>query len=59
MKTKYSAYLVSGLSKTKDIDTDYVMNNALYGDIYNIPEEEMREDLVELQIVEDVHQEYF
>lgn len=59
MKTKYSAYLVSGLSKTKDIDTEYVMNNALYGYIYNMPEEEMSEDLVELQIVEDVHQEYF
>ena len=59
MKTKYSTYLVAGLSKTKDIDTEYVMNNALYGDIYNIPEEEMSEDLVELQIVEDVYQDYF
>lgn len=59
MKTKYSTYLVSGLSKTKDIDAEYVMNNALYGYIYNMPEEEMSEDLVELQIVEDVYQDYF
>lgn len=59
MKTKYSTYLVSGLSKTKDIDAEYVMNNALYGYIYNMPEEEMSEDLVELQIVEDVYRDYF
>lgn len=30
MKEKYSTYLVSGLSKTRNIDTEYVMNNALY-----------------------------
>ena len=56
MKTKYSAYLVSGLSKTKDIDTEYVMNNALCSIHAYMPEEEMREDLVELQLIEDVYQ---
>ena len=56
MKTKYSAYLVSGLSKTKDIDTEYVMNNALYGSQTYMPEEEMSEDLVELQLIEDAYQ---
>ena len=56
MKTKYSAYLVSGLSKTKDIDTEYVMNNALCSIHAYMPEEEMSEDLVELQLIEDVYQ---
>lgn len=56
MKTKYSAYLVSGLSKTRNIDTDYVMNNALYGSQTYMPEEEMSEDLRELQIIEDAYQ---
>lgn len=56
MKTKYSTYLVAGLSKTKDIDTEYVMNNALYGSQTYMPEEQMREDLVELQLIEDVYQ---
>ena len=59
MKTKYSAYLVAGLSKAKDIDTDYVMNDALCSIHAYMPEEEMSEDLVELQIVEDVYQDYF
>lgn len=56
MKTKYSAYLVSGLSKTKDIDADYVMNNALCSRHAYMPEEEMSEDLVELQLIEDYYQ---
>lgn len=56
MKTKYSAYLVSGLSKTKDIDAEYVMNNALCSRHAYMPEEEMSEDLVELQLIEDYYQ---
>lgn len=56
MKTKYSAYLVSGLSKTKDIDVEYVMNNALCSSHAYMPEEEMSEDLVELQLIEDYYQ---
>ena len=56
MKTKYSAYLVAGLSKTKDIDTEYVMNNALYGEYAFMHEEYMSEDLRELQTIEDTYQ---
>ena len=59
MKTKYSAYLVSGLSKTKDIDAEYVMNNALCSRHVYMPEEEMSEDLVELQLIEDVYQDEY
>lgn len=56
MKTKYSTYLVSGLSKTKDIDVEYVMNNALCSRHAYMPEEEMSEDLVELQLIQDYYQ---
>ena len=59
MKTKYSAYLVSGLSKTKAIDAEYAMNNALCSRHAYMPEEEMSEDLVELQLIEDYYQDEY
>ena len=54
MKRKYSTYLVSGLSKTKDIlDTEYVMNNALWAECRYIPDEEMSKEWIEVQLLEN------
>ena len=54
MKTKYSTYLVAGLSKTEDIlDTEYVMNNALWAECRYIPDEEMSKEWIEVQLLEN------
>lgn len=54
MKKKYSTYLVAGLAKTGDVlDTEYVMNNALWAECAYIPDEEKSKEWIEAQLLEN------